>query len=180
MSFLIAAIVEANVDLDEGVMVLTESNFDQELANHEFLLVEFYAPWCGHCKKLKPEFEAAAKILASHEPPRSLAKVDVTENKELESRFNIKSYPTLIWFVNQKHKEYTGGRTTNTIVSWISKRTGPPSTELLCDDILDTVNQNKLSLVFFGDFQGDLYKLFQQIAMDNEYYNFYHASGECA
>jgi len=66
------------------------------------MLVDFYAPWCGQCKKLAPEYEAANKILEAMEPPRTIAKVDVTENPVLEKAFGIKSYPTLIWFVNGK------------------------------------------------------------------------------
>ena len=51
----------------------------------------------GHCKKLAPEYSAAASILA--EKNLFLAKVDATENNELASRFDVKGFPTLHWFV---------------------------------------------------------------------------------
>jgi thioredoxin-like negative regulator of GroEL len=45
---------------DKGVMDLTEDNFDAVVNHFEHVLVMFYAPWCGHCKKLHPEFEKSA------------------------------------------------------------------------------------------------------------------------
>lgn len=56
----------------------------------------FYAPWCGHCKRLKPEFTKAAKDLAANDPPVHLNKVDCTEGGQATcSRFSVKGYPTL-------------------------------------------------------------------------------------
>ncbi len=52
----------------------------------------------GHCKKLAPEYAAAAQELAKRDPPLSIAKVDATENKELGERFGIKGFPTLKFF----------------------------------------------------------------------------------
>ena len=53
----------------------------------------------GHCKKLTPEYAAAAAILAERDPPIYLAKVDATENNALSERFEVKGFPTLHWFV---------------------------------------------------------------------------------
>lgn len=138
--------------MDNGVLVLTDANFDDELAKHEFILVEFYAPWCGHCKKLTPEFEGAAEILSKNDPPIALAKVDATEQKTVAERFAVQGFPTLFWFKNGVKSEYTGGRTKDTIVQWILKKSGPPSTQVTCDALKDKVadESNKFIIAYFG------------------------------
>jgi protein disulfide-isomerase A1 len=163
-------------EMDEGVLVLTESNFDEELAKHEHLLVEFYAPWCGHCKKLAPEYAAAASVLAAQDPPQYVAKVDATENNALAERFEVKGFPTMIWFRNGKQSDYTGGRTKDTIVNWISKKTGPASKHVACD----ALNSDKLAAVYFGDFEGAAFDNYMNVAKSNEVYEFNHAAAECA
>jgi len=113
-------------------------------------LVEFYAPWCGHCKKLAPEYAGAAQELATRDPPLSIAKVDVTENKELGERFGIKGFPTLKFFKGGNPSDYEGGRTKDTIVAYVVKKSGPPSTAADCDALKKLVADNKFVIGFFG------------------------------
>lgn len=142
--------VFAAAELDEGVIVLTDANFDEEMAKYDFLLVEFYAPWCGHCKKLAPEYAAAAGELAKRDPPLSLAKVDVTENKELGERFGIKGFPTLKFFKSGTPSDYEGGRTKDAIINYVVKKSGPPSNTVDCDGLKKLTADNKFVVAYFG------------------------------
>jgi len=122
------AIVVAQED-DPDVVVLTTDNFDEFISN-DFVLVEFYAPWCGHCKKLSPEYSAAATALKDSGSPVKLAKVDATVESALGERFGIRGYPTLKFFRSGSPVEYDGGRTAKDIIIWVTKKSGPPSKAL--------------------------------------------------
>lgn len=164
---------------EDGVLVLGDSNFDEAIAKYDYLLVEFYAPWCGHCKKLTPEYAAAAQKLAALDPPRYLAKVDATEHKEVAERHGVKGFPTLVFYNQGTKSEYTGGRTEDTIVSWITKKTGPPSTEVDCATMEAKTSEDKLALSYFGESAGALWDAFFGAAKDpviGEKYSFYHTA----
>ncbi|RYG44235.1 hypothetical protein EON67_11995, partial [archaeon] len=78
---------------------------------------------CGHCKKLKPEYEAAATMLAPE--GIKLAMVDATAHADLVSRFEIRGYPTIKFFRDGMPQEYNGGRDRAAIAAWMRKRSGP-------------------------------------------------------
>jgi thiol-disulfide isomerase/thioredoxin len=76
---LIALISFAEISEEDGVWVLNDENFNEALEKQPDLLVEFYAPWCGHCKKLAPEYSKAAKKLSANIPPIKIAKVSLSK-----------------------------------------------------------------------------------------------------
>lgn len=77
-------------------MVLTEENFPELVEkSQEAWFIEFYAPWCGHCKNLTPTWKKLATALKGKV---NVGKVDATENRELGSKFDVRGYPTLKFF----------------------------------------------------------------------------------
>lgn len=153
---------------EEGVLVLDDDNFDDAVAQHEFLLVEFYAPWCGHCKTLAPEYASAAATLANE--PAKLAKVDATAAKDTGARFEVKGFPTLIFFKNGNKMEYNAGRTASDIVSWVKKQSGPAAKTLAtADDILALQESGDAVVIgYFADTASDSAKAFLALAGADE------------
>jgi len=113
------------------VLDLTDSDFESKTKDQDIMLIEFFAPWCGHCKRLAPEYETAATSLIKYDPPVALAKVDCTEGgKEICGKHGVSGYPTLKIFRNGKFsKDYDGPRESSGIVSYMKKQAGPVSRE---------------------------------------------------
>ncbi|KAF4656009.1 hypothetical protein FOZ61_007238 [Perkinsus olseni] len=122
----IAAVAFA-ADSESKVHQLTDDNMNDFVKEHKYALVKFYAPWCGFCKRLAPEFEQAANELAEEidEEKLAFAEIDATANKKMAEEYGIRGYPTLFWFVDGEKSEYDGGRTAAEIKTWCTDMTGP-------------------------------------------------------
>ena len=93
-----------NANKNMGTIELRANNFDASVRDGSAWLVEFYAPWCGHCKRFAPTYEKVAETLhaqskadlAKDPAARTVkvAKVDGSADRALASRFNIRAYPT--------------------------------------------------------------------------------------
>ncbi|KAH9264757.1 protein disulfide-isomerase domain [Batrachochytrium salamandrivorans] len=108
------------------VTVLTPDNFDKIVGGQQDVLVEFYAPWCGHCKSLEPLYEEVATSYVKHKSSVVIAKVDADAHRSLGDRFGITGFPTLKWFSKNSvvPKDYSGGRDVSSISEFIQTNTG--------------------------------------------------------
>uniref|UniRef100_A0A915KPJ9 Protein disulfide-isomerase n=1 Tax=Romanomermis culicivorax TaxID=13658 RepID=A0A915KPJ9_ROMCU len=169
----------ADVEKDGDVLIFTEANFDDEIKKHDIILVEFYAPWCGHCKALKPEYEKAATTLSNDDTPVPLAKVDCDAEKALCQKYDVSGYPTLkIFRDGQFSKAFEGPRQADGIVKYMRGQAGPSSVELKTEKDAEKMLLKDEFLVM-GCFAKDskIKETFMKIASaEREDYRFCHTS----
>ncbi|KAF5937771.1 hypothetical protein HYC85_025277 [Camellia sinensis] len=139
---------------DKDVVVLKESNFSDFVESNRYVMVEFYAPWCGHCQALAPEYAAAATELKGEAV--ALAKVDATEESELAEEYEVQGFPTVYFFVDGQHKPYNGQRTKEAIVTWIKKKIGPGVSNITSADDAERVltSESRVVLGFLESLVG--------------------------
>ena len=108
---------------DGHPVALDEAAFEKHIARSQLpVLVDFWAPWCGPCRMMAPQFEAAAKQL---EPYVRLAKVNTEEAQALGARLNIRSIPTLALYVNGREvARQPGAMGAADIVRWTRSHLG--------------------------------------------------------
>jgi protein disulfide-isomerase A6 len=113
------------------VDALTPETFDAVVSQPDtFKLLEFYAPWCGHCKALAPVYEQLGAAFAG-EPRVVIAKVDADAHRELGERFGVSGFPTIKYVARDATGKadasaptYEGGRDLETLVEFVNKQAG--------------------------------------------------------
>ncbi|RZC42809.1 protein disulfide-isomerase A6 [Asbolus verrucosus] len=127
---------------NKDVIELTDSNFDKiVLQSEEMWLVEFFAPWCGHCKNLAPHWAKAASELKGKV---KLGALDATVHQIQASKYGVQGYPTIKFFAPGKKSsdsvsDYDGGRTSNDIVNWALEKLAE---NVPAPDVVQIVDQN--------------------------------------
>jgi len=119
---------DANPPADSAVVSVTADSFKAEVLDYEGLvIVEYYAPWCGHCKSLAPEYAKAADTLKGK--PVKFAAVDATEHGSVSEMFEVSGFPTIVYHMPGKkedeegilYESYQGGRQADHFVDFVGE-----------------------------------------------------------
>jgi len=108
-------------DSQGNVKVAVAKNFDELIFNSgKDALIEFYAPWCGHCKSLAPKYDELGEKMAEEDVV--IAKMDATAN-DVPDGFDVQGFPTIYWLPKGQKKpvSYQGGREVDDFVKYIAK-----------------------------------------------------------
>jgi protein disulfide-isomerase A1 len=158
-------------DSEKDVVVVTAKNWDETVGKAKFALVEFYAPWCGHCKSLAPHYAKAATALKAVDPAIVIAKVDATAETELGTKYGVSGYPTIKWFVDgEVASDYNGPRDADGIAKWVQKKSGPAAATLETADELAKLegSDEVIVLGYFKAFKGSDYDAFIKVAQSTD------------
>ena len=104
---------------------LDEAAFSRQIAHSDIpVVVDFWAPWCGPCRMMAPEFVKAAALL---EPRARLVKVDTDAEQALALRYNIRSIPTMALFIGGKERaRQSGAMGASAIAQWVNSQLDRP------------------------------------------------------
>jgi len=105
--------------------VLDDKSYSDVIGSSMPALVEFYAPWCGHCKALEPEWKILEKSFESSELVH-IAKIDCDANKLAATSFGISGFPTIKFFKagETEGEDYKGGRTAADLIAFVNEKAG--------------------------------------------------------
>lgn len=136
---------------EDDVVVLTDANFDDFLSNHEWVFIEYYAPWCGHCKSMAPSYSELAIENKFKENGIPIAKLEATVNKKVAEKMKPQGFPTLRLYNRGFEIDYKGGRDKKDIQAFIDLKMAVKPELIDTEDEFDELRGARLAAIYYLD-----------------------------
>ncbi|KAG2069761.1 thioredoxin-domain-containing protein [Suillus decipiens] len=140
------SMVQAESNPSGDVISLTSETFDNFVAQAP-TFVKFFAPWCGHCKKLAPVWVQVARRM---QHKLNIAEVNCDEFKSLCSKQGVTGYPMLFYYSHGAKTEYSGSRKYEPLVAFADKAASPTMQPISADDLDKVVHENPVVYVLLS------------------------------
>ncbi|XP_060520991.1 protein disulfide-isomerase TMX3 [Cylas formicarius] len=142
-----------------------------------FWLVKFYAPWCGHCKRLEPIWAQVAQALSGRNV--RVGKVDCTRFPSIAEEFRIGGYPTIKFVKPDGDHTYHGDRTRDELVNYAIRMSGPPVQEVTRPESFNGIKRdNRLFFMYVGAREGPLWDVYFDVASKLQPHGFFYSTNE--
>nr|XP_045605922.1 protein disulfide-isomerase TMX3-like isoform X1 [Procambarus clarkii] len=167
------------VNVNGASKVLELSDRFLELREDTTWLIMFYAPWCGHCKKLEPVWNHVAHALYGTDI--RVGRVDCTRFTAVATEFVIKGFPTIMYIKGETRHVYKGDRVKEDIVGFALRMAAPPIQHIQSyRHLKDTIDRGDLFFIYVGSHEGDIWDAYKDMADEyRPFYYFYDIETSC-
>lgn len=169
------ALLLAIIHLVRGSRVLELSDRFLDVKKDGQWLIMFYAPWCGHCKRLEPVWGHVAQSL--YNTNIRVGRVDCTRFTSMATKFRVTGFPTIMFLKGDEATHtYHGDRTKEEIINFAMRVSGPPVQPITRSESLDHLKANNpLFFVYVGEYEGPLWETYYQVAEVFQPHGFFYS-----
>ncbi|XP_053873994.1 protein disulfide-isomerase TMX3 isoform X2 [Malaclemys terrapin pileata] len=141
-------------------------------------LVDFYAPWCGHCKKLEPVWNEVGIEMRSSGSPVKVGKMDATSYSSIASEFGVRGYPTIKLLKGDLAYNYRGPRTKEDIIEFANRVAGPLIRPLPSQQMFEHVHKRHRVLFLYVGGESPLKEKYIEVASELIVYTYFFSASE--
>uniref|UniRef100_A0A8D0GI03 Protein disulfide-isomerase TMX3 n=1 Tax=Sphenodon punctatus TaxID=8508 RepID=A0A8D0GI03_SPHPU len=141
-------------------------------------LVDFYAPWCGHCKKLEPVWNEVGREIRSIGSPVKIGKMDATSHSSIASEFGVRGYPTIKLLKGDLAYNYRGPRTKDDIIEFANRVAGPLIRTLPSQQMFEHVRKRHHVLFVYIGGESPLKEKYIEVASEQIVYAYFFSASE--
>ncbi|XP_043923073.1 protein disulfide-isomerase TMX3 [Protopterus annectens] len=141
-------------------------------------LVDFYAPWCGHCKKLEPVWNEVGAEMRSSGSPVRVGKMDATSYSSIASEFGVRGYPTIKLLKGDMAYNYRGPRTKEDIIEFANRVAGPVVRPLPSPQMFEHIQKRHPVLFVYIGGESPLKEKYIEVASELIVYTYFYSASE--